>query len=108
MAKTPMKKTEEQFFWNICVRPGLFPQFTEILSDDKTGFSIWKTILTHLVTKFRGFRHAKNCTPPTKKAYGGMRWLFLLEHYSFFFLLQWNVQTIIKVELSRLRKFLPN
>ena len=66
MAKTPMKKTKEQFFWNICVRPELFPQFTEVLSDDKTGFGIWKTILTHLVTKFRGFRHAKNCTPPTK------------------------------------------
>ena len=30
------------------------------------GFDIWKMIVACLVMKFRGYRHAKNRTPPTK------------------------------------------
>ena len=35
--------------------------------------------------------------------WGGMQWLFLLQHHSFF-LLQWDVQTIIKLILKQASK----
>ena len=42
-----------------------------------------RATIARLITKFRCYRCAKSRSPPTKLARGGVRRLFLLEHYSF-------------------------
>ena len=84
----------------------IFPNSEASISDMLSTTTPSSTIefkITPLITKFRGYKHVESRTPPTKSACGGVQWLFLLEHHSFF-LLHWEGQTLIKLKLKQASK----